>query len=231
MPHPPIRSYVLRQGRLTKGQRHAFETYRSRYLLPYDGQPVNLDSLFGRSAERVLEIGFGNGESLLEQALASPDKDFIGIEVHAPGVGHLMVEAERQGISNLRLFQYDAVEVLQACISDGALDVVQVFFPDPWPKKRHHKRRIIQPAFVELLITKLKDGGRLHCATDWTPYAEHMMEVLSALPSLSNVVSAGEYFKGADVFRPLTKFERRGLRLGHTIKDLVFEKRNGHTNS
>jgi tRNA (guanine-N7-)-methyltransferase len=219
----PIRSYVLRTGRMTPGQQRAFDAHWSRWGLEHaDGAP-DFDAVFGRRGPRVLEIGFGMGQSLLAMAAAAPEKNFIGIEVHRPGVGRLLHAMADQGVDNIRVYCHDAVEVLRDCVTDASLDTVQVFFPDPWHKKRHHKRRLIQPAFVADLVRKLKKGGVLHLATDWQNYAEQMMEVLSAEPGLCNTCPPGE-FAPRPAHRPLTKFELRGERLGHGVWDLVFER-------
>jgi tRNA (guanine-N7-)-methyltransferase len=219
----PIRSFVKREGRLTKGQAAALERQWPRLGLQYSKSPLVLSEIFARDAETVLEIGFGMGHSLVAMAAAAPAKNFIGIEVHGPGIGACLLEAEAQHVENLRLFQHDAVEVLRDTIAADSLATVQIFFPDPWHKKRHHKRRLIQPEFVELLRGRLKVGGILHLATDWQPYAEHMLEVLSAATKWRNV--AGEHgFIPRPSERPLTKFERRGERLGHGVWDLQFER-------
>jgi tRNA (guanine-N7-)-methyltransferase len=219
-----IRSFVLRGGRLTQAQKRAFDLYWSRYGVDFTGRPRDLDGLFGRRAERVLEIGFGNGEQLEYAAAQEPQRDFIGIEVHGPGVGRLLNGLAAIDAGNVRIYQHDAVEVLQQEIADGALDEVRIYFPDPWHKKRHHKRRLIQPALVALLCDKLASGGRLHLATDWQDYAEQMWDVLDAEPRLAN--SAGP--RGA-VTRPpwrrQTHFETRGQKLGHGVWDLLYVKR------
>ena len=183
--------------------------------------PLDLDALFGRWAPRVLEIGIGDGEALLALAAARPDVDFLGIEVHTPGIGHCLLGIESRRLTNIRLISHDAVEVLERQLPDASLDEVMLYFPDPWPKKRHHKRRIVQPAFVELLAGKLKSGGTFRLATDWAPYAEHMLEVLQASPSFTNASPTGGYVPRPES-RPLTKFERRGERLGHEVFDLEF---------
>lgn len=184
---------------------------------------LELDTVFGRQAPRILEIGFGNGDSLAEIARHHPDNDYIGIEVHRPGVGHLLMKIEELGLSNLRVMCADAVEVLEQQIPDGSLDGLYLFFPDPWHKKRHHKRRQVQPSWAQLVRRKLKCGGRLHMATDWQHYAEHMLEVLTAAEGFENTSPSGNYVPKPD-YRPETKFERRGQRLGHGVWDLVFEK-------
>jgi tRNA (guanine-N7-)-methyltransferase len=183
----------------------------------------DLPTVFGRQSDVVLEIGFGMGKSLVAMAKAAPAQDFIGIEVHKPGVGACLGEAETEGVSNLRLFEHDAVEVLRDCIPDGSLSTVQLFFPDPWHKKRHHKRRIVQPDFVQMIRSKLKVGGVFHMATDWENYAEHMLEVMSAAEGYQNLASDGLYVPRPD-HRPLTKFENRGVKLGHGVWDLMFKR-------
>ena len=218
-----IRSFVLREGRLTKGQQHALDTYWADYGLNYQQQALALDEIFGRSSEKVLEIGFGMGKSLVQMAKEAPEKDFIGIEVHRPGVGACLSEAVAQQVKNLKVFEHDAVEVLEHTIADNSLDRVQLFFPDPWHKKRHHKRRIVQPEFVQLLRRKLKTGGVFHMATDWENYAEHMLEVMSAAEGFSNLANDNTFVERPD-YRPLTKFEQRGQRLGHGVWDLMFKK-------
>lgn len=219
----PIRSYVLRTGRMTPGQQRAFDEHWQRWGLDYADGPPDFDEAFGRPGPRVLEIGFGMGQSLLEMAAAAPGKNFIGVEVHRPGVGRLLHGMADSGVRNIRVYCHDAVEVLGDCVADGSLDAVQIFFPDPWHKKRHHKRRLIQPPFVELLVRKLKSGGLLHLATDWENYAEQMLEVLGAAEGLVNTSEDGR-FAPRPAQRPLTKFEQRGERLGHGVWDLVFRK-------
>jgi tRNA (guanine-N7-)-methyltransferase len=217
-----IRSFVRREGRFTRGQRRAIDTLWERYGVNPAPRLLDLDKLFGRCAPHVLEIGFGNGESLAAMAQAHPQADFLGIEVHRPGIGHLLMRIEALGLSNLRVICADAVEVIQYRLPDTHLDRVQVFFPDPWPKQRHHKRRLIQPAFLELLAPKLKPGGYLHLATDWEDYALYMLKVLEASKDFVNAASA---FAPHPYYRPLTKFEQQGLSLGHNIWDLLFQRR------
>ena len=219
----PIRSYVLRTGRMTPAQQRAHEENWQRWGLAYSKHLLDIDQAFGRGGPRVLEIGFGMGQSLVAMAAADPDTNFIGIEVHRPGVGKLLHAMAEQGVSNIRVYCHDAVEVLRDCIPEASLDAVQIFFPDPWHKKRHHKRRLIQPPFVDHLVTRLKPGGVLHLATDWENYAEQMMAVLSATRGLSNTCQPG-CFAPRPEHRPLTKFERRGERLGHGVWDLVFTR-------
>jgi tRNA (guanine-N7-)-methyltransferase len=217
-----IRSYVLRQGRLTAAQKQALDRLWPVYGVDFNTERLDLDTLFGRSAPVTLEIGFGNGESLLQQALSRPEQDYLGIEVHRPGVGRLLHLANEACISNLRVINHDAVEVLQQQISDNSLDCVQLFFPDPWHKKRHHKRRIINPAFIQLVRQKLKTGGQFHLATDWQDYAEYMLAEMEQAKGFTNTAGQGHFAKSTD--RPVTKFENRGRRLGHGVWDMVFSK-------
>lgn len=218
----PIRSFVLRQGRLTDAQQRAIDSGMPVFGLAYAGQCLDLNQLFGREAPKILEVGFGMGETTTSIAQSHPQQDFLGIEVHTPGVGSLLRQIQELGLNNLRLIQHDAVEVLQQMIADASLDGVHIFFPDPWPKKRHHKRRLIQADFVALLVNKLKPGGYLHMATDWQEYAEWVLEILRAEPRLANTVE--DYAPRPD-YRPLTKFERRGLKLGHGVWDLIFVRK------
>lgn len=220
-----IRSFVLREGRLTKGQQRSLDLFWPSMGLTHQAQPYDLDQVFGRQANRVLEIGFGMGKSLVEMAKAAPELDFIGIEVHKPGVGACLGEAEAAGVKNLRVFEHDAVEILNDSIADGSLTTVQLFFPDPWHKTRHHKRRIVQPEFVQLLRRKLAIGGVFHMATDWENYAEHMLEVMMAAEGYQNLAADQRYVPRPD-HRPLTKFENRGVNLGHGVWDLMFKKIN-----
>ena len=221
-PRRPVRSYVLRGGRMGTGQVRALAELGPRFVLPYQTETCDFTALFGRDAPRVLEIGFGMGDATAQIAAARPDTDFIGIEVHEAGVGALLRRIDEQGLSNLRIVQHDAVEVLRHMVAPDSLAGVHVFFPDPWHKKRHHKRRLIQPQLVALLASRIAPGGYLLCATDWQPYAEQMLEVLSAEPLLAN--TAEGYAPKPD-YRPLTKFENRGLKLGHGVWDLVFTRR------
>ncbi|MDX9875023.1 MAG: tRNA (guanosine(46)-N7)-methyltransferase TrmB [Spongiibacteraceae bacterium] len=216
-----IRSFVLRQGRMTPGQQRAFEQQWPQFGLEMAAGEPDWTAVFGRDAPRVLEIGFGMGQSLAAMAQAEPEKDFIGIEVHRPGVGKLLATMAEAGITNLRVYNDDAVEVLQRCIADQSLARVQIYFPDPWHKKKHHKRRLIQPGFVRLLCSKLAPDGLLHLATDWEDYAQQMLEVLSAEPLLRNECDG---FAERPAFRPITKFEQRGERLGHGVWDLLFRR-------
>ncbi|AHE34720.1 tRNA (guanosine(46)-N7)-methyltransferase TrmB [Burkholderia pseudomallei] len=217
-----IRSFVTRAGRVSTGQRRAIDELGPRFVIPYGSAQPDWDAIFGRRAPRVLEIGFGMGASTAEIAALRPGDDFIGVEVHEPGVGALLKLIGEQQLSNIRIIQHDAVEVLAQMIAPDSLDGVHIFFPDPWHKARHHKRRLIQPPFVAQLAAHLKPGAYLHCATDWQNYAEQMLEVLSADPSLEN--TAQDYAPRPG-YRPVTKFERRGLRLGHGVWDLVFRKK------
>jgi tRNA (guanine-N7-)-methyltransferase len=220
-----IRSFVKREGRLTKGQAAAIEKCWPTMGLEHSQSLLNFSDVFGNDNDVVLEIGFGMGKSLVEMAKNAPHLNFIGIEVHKPGVGACLMEADEAGISNLRVFEHDAVEVLADCIPDASLTTMQLFFPDPWHKKRHHKRRIVQLEFVESLRSKLKIGGVFHMATDWENYAEHMLEVMNAAPGYDNLSETSDYMPRPDN-RPLTKFEQRGHRLGHGVWDLMFKRSN-----
>ncbi|MBA4503590.1 tRNA (guanosine(46)-N7)-methyltransferase TrmB [Marinobacterium marinum] len=218
-----IRSFVVRAGRMTEGQQRAMDENWPTYGLELQDGMLDLVATFGREAPVVVEIGFGMGDSLLEMARRAPEKDFIGIEVHPPGVGRLLSRAAEAGVTNLRVYCDDAVEVLNQCIPDASLETVQLFFPDPWHKKRHNKRRIVQPEFAQKIRGKLKVGGCFHMATDWEHYAEHMMEVMSAADGYRNQAGAGEYSPQPE-WRPVTKFQQRGERLGHGVWDLMFER-------
>jgi tRNA (guanine-N7-)-methyltransferase len=220
--HRGIKSYVLRAGRMGTGQVRALRELAPRYVLPFSAAAAfDATRVFGRHAPLVVEIGFGMGQATAQIAAARPSDDFLGIEVHEPGIGALLQRIDEQRLANLRIVRHDAVEVLRDMIAPTSLSAVHVFFPDPWPKKRHWKRRLIQPPFVALLASRLAPGGTLHCATDWQPYAEQMLEVLSAEPLLNN--TAKGYAPRPD-YRPLTKFENRGLALGHGVWDLVFKR-------
>lgn len=216
-----IKSFVLRGGRMTVGQQNAFDRNWAAMGLEQSDGMLNYEALFGRRAPVIIEIGFGMGQSLVEMAQAEPDKDFIGIEVHRPGVGKLMLLAEEAGITNLKVYCDDAVEVLKNCIEDNSLERVQLYFPDPWHKKKHNKRRIVQANFVQQLRQKLVVGSVFHMATDWQPYAEQMLEVMSEAQGYSN---AAEGYAPRPDWRPVTKFERRGERLGHGVWDLLFKR-------
>jgi tRNA (guanine-N7-)-methyltransferase len=217
-----IRSFVTRAGRLSTAQARALEELGPKFLLPYTKEALDTSKLFGRTAPVIFEIGFGMGDTTSHIARNMPEKDFIGVEVHTPGVGSLLKQIGEQELTNLRLIQHDAVEVLNQMIAPGSLAGVHVFFPDPWHKARHNKRRLIQPQMVKLLAEKLAPGGYLHCATDWQEYAEQMLEVLGAEPLLQNTA---EGYAPQPAYRPLTKFENRGIKLGHGVWDLVFSKR------
>jgi len=225
-PHRPIRSFVLRQGRLTAAQERAFGELWPSYGIDWTpGEPLDLAGLFGNDNPVTLEIGFGNGDSLAQMAAAAPGRNWLGVEVHAPGVGHLLLEIERLGLANLRILRHDAMELLANGIAPGALDACQLFFPDPWPKKRHHKRRILGPAFVDLIARALRPGGVFHSATDWEPYAEQMLVVLESPDSqFENLAGPGRFAERPDA-RPPTRFEQRGERLGHRVRDLLFRRR------
>jgi tRNA (guanine-N7-)-methyltransferase len=222
--HRRIRSFVLRQGRVTKGQERALETQWPKYGVEYGLQSIDLNTLFGRKdSKKILEIGFGMGETTAKIAQTLPDCDFLAAEVHTPGVGALLKLIEEQALTNIRIIQHDVVEVLQNMIADASLDGVHIFFPDPWHKKRHHKRRLIQAEFVKLLCTKLKVGGYLHVATDWQEYAEWVLEVLNAEPQLQNTAAKeSNGYAEKPNYRPLTKFENRGIKLGHGVWDLLY---------
>jgi len=217
-----IRSFVTRAGRVSTGQIKALEAFGPQFCLPYAPQILDVDQVFGRHAPTVLEIGFGMGDTTATIAAAMPDTNFIGVEVHTPGVGSLLKLIGEQGLQNLRLLQHDAFEVVTHMIAPNSLAGVHIFFPDPWHKARHKKRRLIQAPFVQLLASRIAPNGYLHCATDWQDYAEQMLEVLGAEPTLENTA---EGYAPRPEYRPVTKFEKRGLRLGHSVWDLVFKKR------
>jgi len=222
--HPArkIRSFVRREGRLTTGQQRALQDLWPRFGLETSAM-LDLDTIFARKAPRTLEIGFGNGDALLAMAAAQPETDFIGIEVHRPGVGRLLRGLEQGALKNVRVIREDAVAVLENCLPDNCLDRLLLFFPDPWHKKRHHKRRIVQAAFIELLAGKIKHGGILHMATDWENYAQQMLEITDRSTTFRNCAGAGNYSLKPD-YRPTTKFEQRGQRLGHGVCDLLYER-------
>jgi len=219
--HRSIRSFVLRQGRISTAQKRAYDELLPRYGIAYSNQIMDWNQAFGRQAPRILEIGFGMGTATAHIAKMQPEQDYLGVEVHTPGVGALMRLLAAEELSNVRIIQHDAVEVLRDMIEPGALDGVHIFFPDPWPKKRHHKRRLIQAELLQLLASRLKVGGYLHLATDWQEYAEWILELLNAETMLKN--TAADYAV-KPVYRPETKFERRGLNLGHGVWDIVFHR-------
>lgn len=217
-----IRSFVIRAGRITVGQKNAFDAWWPIYGLSLYKGAIDPQIIFGRQAPLVLEIGFGMGDSLLEMARNEPEKDFIGIEVHPPGVGKLINNAGKEGLKNLRVYMADAMDVLDDCIPNACIDRLQLYFPDPWHKKKHNKRRILQPFFAQKILPKLKQHGVFHMATDWQAYAEHMLEVMNAASGFSNTLPAGGYAARPE-YRPITKFEKRGERLGHGVWDLLFQ--------
>jgi tRNA (guanine-N7-)-methyltransferase len=219
--HPPIRSYVLRQGRFSRGQQRAYEELLPRFGVPFSEGGLDFAQLFGRRASVVAEIGSGMGETTARIAAENPAVDYLAMEVHAPGVGSLLKQLEERGLTNVRIVAHDAVEVLREMIPPASLAGLHVFFPDPWPKKRHHKRRLIQPEFAQLAASRLELGGYIHVATDWQEYAEHVLQVLAATPGLRNTA---DDFAPRPPTRPETKFERRGLKLGHGVWDIVFTR-------
>jgi tRNA (guanine-N7-)-methyltransferase len=221
--HPPIRSYVLRQGRFSPGQQRAHAELMPRFGLSYAPRPLDFEQVFGRRAPVVAEVGFGMGETTARIAAENADTDFLGIEVHAPGVGSLLKQLAESGLGNVRIVQHDAVEVMRDMIPPASLAGIHVFFPDPWPKKRHHKRRLLKPAFAALAGSRLAPGGTFHVATDWEEYAQEVLAVLSATPGLENTAPG---FAPRPGTRPETKFERRGLKLGHGVWDIVFRKQH-----
>jgi tRNA (guanine-N7-)-methyltransferase len=219
--HPPIRSYVLRQGRFSPAQQRAYAELMPQLGVPYAPAALDFPALFGRRAPVVVEVGSGMGETTARIAAENPDTDYLAIEVHAPGVGSLLRRVAEEGLTNVRVVQHDAVEVLRDMVPARSLAAIHVFFPDPWPKKRHHKRRLVQPAFAALAASRLVRGGRLHVATDWQEYAGQVLTVLSEVPGLRNTAEA---FAPRPPWRPETKFERRGRNLGHGVWDVLFEK-------
>ena len=218
-----IRTFVMRAGRVTPAQQKALDEQWPTLGLDREAGMIDFGAVFGRQAPTILEIGFGMGDSLFAMAQAAPETNYIGVEVHLPGVGRLLNNVAKAGLSNLRVYNEDALLVLAECIPDGSLDGIQLFFPDPWHKKKHHKRRMVQPAIAQTFRHKLKLGGCFHMATDWQPYAEHMMAVMSAAEGYRNAAGAGQYSPQPE-HRPDTKFQRRGERLGHGVWDLVFER-------
>ncbi|HVW65959.1 MAG TPA: tRNA (guanosine(46)-N7)-methyltransferase TrmB [Nitrosospira sp.] len=220
--HRSIRSFVLRQGHISNAQRRAHDSLMPKYGIPFTGALLDFDDLFHRQAPRFLEIGFGMGETTALIAQAHPQYDYLAVEVHTPGVGGLLKLIDELGLANIRIIQHDAVEVLQKSLPAGCLSGVHIFFPDPWPKARHHKRRLIQPEFVRLLSARVQSGGYIHAATDWEDYAVQMLKVFSEEPQLANTAAG---YAPRPAHRPMTKFEQRGLRLGHGVWDLVFRKR------
>lgn len=219
-----IRSFVLRTGRTTAGQAKAFADAGPKFLLPYSAAPLDIEAAFGRAAPTILEIGFGMGEATAQIAALLPEKNFLCCEVHTPGVGALLKRITEQGLNNIRILQHDAVQVLDHMLVPASLDGVHIFFPDPWHKKKHNKRRLIQGPLVSKLVSRLKPGGYLHCATDWQPYAEQILEVLRAEPLLKNTADSADGYAPKPDYRPLTKFENRGIKLGHGVWDVVFER-------
>jgi tRNA (guanine-N7-)-methyltransferase len=219
----PVRSFVLRGGRLTDGQQRALVELWPRWGVAPGGGALDFSAVFGNDRPVILEIGFGNGDATWRMAEAEPQHNFLAVEVHRPGVGRLLLRLEARGIGNVRVVCADAVEVLRERVPPGSLGGVRIYFPDPWPKKRHHKRRILQPAFVDLLAARMRSGAILHLATDWAPYAEHMLEVLRGSDRFENLSPAGGSCPRPD-WRPVTKYERRGERLGHPVSDLVFRR-------
>jgi tRNA (guanine-N7-)-methyltransferase len=221
-----IRSFVVRAGRMTEAQRRAMQELWPRFGVEYSDQPLDLDALFGRVAPRVVEVGFGNGDNLAALAAAHPDRDYLGIEVHPPGVGHLLHLVGSRGLTNVRVVSHDAVEVLERQLAPASIDELLVLFPDPWHKKRHHKRRLVQKPFLDLAARVVRPGGRLYLATDWEPYAQQMLELLRVHPAFENLSPDGG-FVDRDSERAPTRFERRGERLGHVVHDLAFRRRSG----
>lgn len=221
--HRGVRSFVQRAGRITRAQERALEELWPIWGVEFSPALLDLDAMFGRKAPRVLEIGIGDGETLLALAAAHPERDYLGVEVHRPGIGHCLLGIESGGLGNVRLISHDAVEVLEKQLPDASLDEVLLYFPDPWPKKRHHKRRIVQPDFVALVASRLRPAGVFRMATDWQSYAEQMLEVGTACPALRNESGDGGFVPRPDS-RPVTRFEQRGQRLGHDVWDLAFRR-------
>lgn len=221
-----IRSFVMRAARMTDGQKKSLDQNWEKYGLLMQNGKLNLEQTFDRAADTVLEIGFGMGDSFVDMAKAAPGKNFIGIEVHLPGVGRMLNRTVTEEVTNIRCYKEDAVEIIRDCIEDGSLATIQLFFPDPWHKKKHHKRRIVQPEFAQLVRQKLKVGGTFHMATDWENYAEHMMEVMEVAEGFENTSGKGNFTDGRPAHRPVTKFEKRGQKLGHGVWDLIYQKVN-----
>lgn len=219
-----IRSFVMRAARMTDGQKKSLDQNWAQYGLQLSDGPLSIKDTFGREADTVLEIGFGMGDSFVDMAIAAPEKNFIGIEVHLPGIGRMLNRTETESVPNIRCYKEDAVEILNDCIADGSLSTVQLFFPDPWHKKKHHKRRIVHPEFAQLVRKKLSVGGTFHMATDWENYAEHMMEVMEVAEGYENTSGPGQFTDGRPAHRPVTKFEKRGQKLGHGVWDLIYQK-------
>jgi tRNA (guanine-N7-)-methyltransferase len=219
----PVRSFVLRGGRLTGGQKRALDEFWPRFGIEKGESLLDFKILFGSDASVIMEIGFGNGDATWQMAQAHPAENYLGVEVHQPGVGHLLLKMKQHGITNIRIANDDAVEFLGQRVPEESLDGVRIYFPDPWPKKRHHKRRLIQPSLIELLASRMCPGALLHLATDWEPYAEHMLEVMSLSQGFVNLSPSGNYCDRPE-WRPQTKYERRGERLGHQVRDLLFRR-------
>jgi len=218
-----VRSFVLRGGRLTEGQKRALDEFWPRFGIETGESPLDFKVLFGNDAPVIMEIGFGNGDATWQMAQAHPAENYLGVEVHQPGVGHLLLKMKQHGIANIRIANEDAVEFLRERVALESLDGVRIYFPDPWPKKRHHKRRLIQSSLIELLASRMRPGAVLHLATDWEPYAEHMLEVMRASGGFENLSPSGDFCDQPE-WRPETKYERRGERLGHQVRDLLFRK-------
>ncbi len=222
--HRPIRSYVIRAGRYTDAQKAAIDEHWDDFVVPYEERHFSTEELFGSANPLTVEIGFGMGDSLLEMAIANPERNFLGIEVHKPGVGKLLHGLAEHGVTNVKVFCHDAKDILAHCIESASIETLLIFFPDPWHKKRHNKRRLVQTEFISSLLPLLMEGGRIHLATDWEPYAEHMVEAMEAVEGVCNINGTGNFWQTPD--RPETKFERRGVRLGHGVWDLLYEKKS-----
>ena len=219
----PVRSFVLRGGRLTEGQKRALEEFWPRFGIEKGESPLDFKTLFGNDAPVIMEIGFGNGDATWQMAQAHPAENYLGVEVHQPGVGHLLLKMKQHGITNIRIANDDAVEFLCERVPTESLAGVRIYFPDPWPKKRHHKRRLIQPSLIELLASRMHPGALLHLATDWEPYAQHMLEVMGSSDGFVNLSPSGDFCDQPE-WRPETKYERRGEGLGHRVRDLLFKR-------